>query len=299
MKHLYWFCALLLLMAGCKPKSAAPDIGAPAIKSYAVRGIVEQIAPDRRKVAIHHETIPGYMPEMTMAFTVKDTNELKNISPADEVAFLLFVGENDHWIENIRCLGHHVGNVTNGMFAFDTPRVASGSGETFPDGELLTETGSRMRLSDFRGRAVAITFFYTRCPLPDYCPRMNKNLAAARDLILAAPQAPTNWQFLSISFDPQFDQPGILSSYADAYRQSDSRHWLFAAASASTLADWTPRVNLIIFHEGAGISHNLRTLVLDTQGRFYCQFEGNQWTPQQLADAMLGAAHGSSRFAPP
>ena len=97
---------------------------------------------------------------------------------------------------------------------------------------------------------MAFTFFYTRCPLPDYCPRMNKNFDEAQDLILATPEAPTNWQFLSISFDPEIDTPGVLSSYADAYRLGGSNHWLFAAASANTLADRAPRLDLIILHEG-------------------------------------------------
>jgi protein SCO1/2 len=137
---------------------------------------------------------------------------------------------------------------------------------------------------------VAFTFFFTSCPLPDYCPRMNQDFAATRALLRAAPQAPTNWQFLSISFDPGFDTPEILSGYARLYRGADTNQWLFAALPTNTLDAIAPRLNLMILRAGGGISHNLRTVVLDPQGRIYQLFDGNEWTPRQLADAMLAAA---------
>jgi protein SCO1/2 len=161
-----------------------------------------------------------------------------------------------------------------------------------PDYELIAETGKAIRFSEFHGKAVAFTFIFTRCPLPDYCPRMGNNFAKTRELILATTNAPTNWQFLSISFDPDFDKPAVLSSYANIYRNDNADRWLFAAAPMSSLAQLAPRLDLMVNREASGsISHNLRTVVLDPQGRIHRQFDGNLWTPAQLADAVIEAAN--------
>ena len=160
----------------------------------------------------------------------------------------------------------------------------------------MAEDGNPIRFSDFRGKAVAFTFFFSRCPLPDYCPRMSKNLCETRQLILATTNAPTNWQLLSISFDPGFDNQEVLTNYANFYRNGDANHWLFAAAPTNTLAHLAPQLDLMIMREGENImSHNLRTVVLDPQGRIFRQLDGNQWTPLELADAILQAARARTQ----
>jgi protein SCO1 len=299
MGNLNFPCALLLfaIIAG-NATFAAPNDGDQFVHSYSVSGVVEHIAPDRRQVTIHHRAIPGYMTGMIMDFPVKNTNELDGISSGDKITFTLVVRENDDWIENIQRVGHAADIMTNAIHMSHPMLSELEPGDLLPDGELLTENGRQIHFSDFRGRAVAFTFFFTRCPLPNYCPLMNRNFAAARDLILSTPDAPANWQFLSISFDPEFDTPEVLSNYASFYRGDNADHWLFADATTNMLADLAPRLDLMVIHQGESISHNMRTIVLDTQGRIFRQFDGNQWTPRQLADAMLEAARGQAKFAP-
>jgi protein SCO1/2 len=120
---------------------------------------------------------------------------------------------------------------------------------------------------------------------------MGKNFAEARELVLARANAPTNWQFLSISFDPEFDQPAVLASYANFYRAANADRWLFAAAATNVLAKLAPRLDLMVKREAGGsISHNLRTVVLDGQGRIRRQFDGNQWTAEELAREVVRAS---------
>jgi protein SCO1/2 len=166
-------------------------------------------------------------------------------------------------------------------------------GDVLPDGELIAEDGRHVHLSDFRGRVVALTFFFTRCPLPNYCPLMNRNFSQARKLLSANPKAPANWEFLSISFDSDFDQPAMLSNYAEYYRDDNADRWLFAAAPPATLRELALPLGLVITRQDANISHNLCTVVLDPQGRLYRQFDDNLWTPRQLADAILDASRPS------
>ena len=231
------------------------------------------------------------MPAMTMEFPVRDTNELNGLASSDEITFKLAVGKNDDWIEAVRFVSHRIENVTNGVFMVHETIPELKPGDLLPDSELTDENGDRIRFSDFHGRALAFTFFFTRCPLPDYCPRMSKNFAETRRLLLNTPDAPTNWQFLSISFDPDFDQPEMLASYAKNFRDNNPDRWRFAAASTDAIARLAPQLDLMVMRDRTGISHNLRTVVLDPQGRIAHEFDGNEWTPQLLADTILQAAH--------
>jgi protein SCO1/2 len=291
MKRLDCFLGLLLFVIAVCKLEAAPDASQTNIKSFDARGVVRQIANDRRKATIQHEAIVGYMSAMTMDFNVKDTNELNGISPSDEITFKLDIGENESWIEGVHFVSHQIENVTNNTFVFHVPSAELKTGDLLPDCEFTDENGNTVHLSDFRGKAVAFTFFYSRCPLPDYCVRMSKNFSETRQLLLATANAPANWQLLSISFDPEFDSPQMLSNYADFYRGADTNRWLYAAAPTNTLAHLAPQLDLMVMREDGNImSHNLRTVVLDPQGKIFRQLDGNQWTPQQLADAILAAA---------
>ena len=292
MKHLGFFLVILSVAIANLKIEAAPDASQTSAKSYDARGVVRQITDDRHKATIQHESIPGYMSAMTMEFNVKDTNELIGISPSDEITFKLVVGENESWVEGVHFVAHQIEDVTNNSFIFHFPTAELKPGDLLPDFAFMAEDGGTVHLSDFRGNAVAFTFFYSRCPLPDYCQRMSKNFSEARHLLLTTTNAPANWQLLSISFDPEFDNPQMLSSYASLYRNGDTNRWIFAAASTNTLSGLAPRLDLMILRDGDNImSHNLRTVVLDPQGKIFRLLDGNQWTPQQLADTILQAAH--------
>jgi protein SCO1/2 len=287
MKPIIFICGLLLV-AGCNPEPATPPPAAGTNQVYSARGVVQSVAPDHRHAAIKHEAIPGYMAAMTMDLSVKNTNEINGVLAGDEITFNLVVTEDDDWIEKIQRTGKTVA-----VTPPPTWRVVESelkAGDLLPDYGFTSETGQPVRFLDFHGRAVAFTFFFTSCPLPEFCPRMNRNFAEARNILIAAANAPTNWQLLSISFDSSFDTPEILAGYGKFYRGENSDRWLFAVAATNTLAGLAPKVDLNFWRENGSITHNLRTVVLDGAGRISRQFDGNDWTPQQLADAICAAA---------
>lgn len=272
---------------------ASPLDSTNVMRSFLARGVVRSLSADGQTVVVRHEEIPGFMPKMTMEFNVRNTNELRGLSAGDAITFNVKATEEDSWIENIRRAG------TNDLAPLPPSDPSSSSllhvaqmkpGDVLPDAELLAEDGRTIKLSEFQGRALAFTFIFTRCPLPDYCPRMNQHFNRARDLLLQQSGGPTNWQFLSISFDPEFDKPGVLTRYAYSYRGKSADRWLFAAAPTNVMASFVSQLDFRFANEGGSFLHNLRTVVLDPQRRIYRQFDGNKWKAEELAQAMAEAS---------
>jgi protein SCO1/2 len=259
---------------------ASPLEDTNVLRSFLAKGLVRELPA-------------GFMPKMTMSFDVRDTNELRGLKPGDAITFIVKATEEDSWIEKIRPAA------TNDLTPLPPSDPSSAAllhvaqmkqGDVLPDAELLSEDGSAIKLSRFQGQALAFTFIFTRCPLPDYCPRMNQHFSRARELLLKQSDGPTNWQFLSISFDPEFDKPGVLSRYAYSYRGKSADRWLFAAAPTNVMSSFVNQLDFRFANEGGSFLHNLRTVVLDPQRRIHRQFDGNKWKADELAQALAEAA---------
>jgi protein SCO1/2 len=284
-----WLLVLVALaFAGCKPHSATTTT--PAVQRYPVRGVVQSVAPDQLHALIKHEAISNYMAAMTMNFTALDPQVLTGVVAGDLITFTLAITETNDWMENVQRWGQTNAYGLSGPPGWHVVEPELEVGDTLPDYELTDDNHQPVHFADFRGQAVAFTFFFTSCPLPDYCPRMNRNFAETRQLLATNAAAPTNWQLLSISFDYGFDSPAVLASYARLYRGADTNRWRFAVTSSNTLASLAPKVDLSVWREGGTWSHNVRTVVLDPAGKIFRQFDDNQWTPQQLAEAIRAAA---------
>ncbi len=272
-----------------------PDLAErqPTYKSYATRGVIMDIGPDRKKATIRHEKIPSYMQAMTMHLNVQDANELANLNPGDEITFLLSVSDETHWIHELKPTGRReqVDGKSDKESAATTEEPDPADNiPPFTDFEFLSEEGKPVRFSDYEGKAVAFTFIFTRCPLPDFCPRMNNRFGETRKLLMNTEDAPDNWQFLSISFDPKNDTPQVLKTYAGFYREQNPDRWLFAVASKETLDKLAPMCDLQFAQENGTIAHNLRTIILDTKRRVHRVLGGNEWTAEELAKSIKEAA---------
>lgn len=301
--------SLLLLVAlalcACDPKpTSQPPAPEPPSKTdgaaiYPARGQIREIMPDLKTATIRHDEIPGYMPKMTMEFTLADTNELKNFKEGDEITFELHADNERHWIQNLKRIstsgsGNPMALPSKAAALKPQVDLSLKIGDEMPDFAFTSEHDTEIKFSQYRGSVVAFTFIFTRCPLPDFCPRMGRQFESARQSLQENSGGMTNFQFLSISFDPEFDRPPVLARYANSYRHGDASHWLFAVASEAVLKQLAPLCDLHLAKENGSISHNLRTVVLDPQGKVVCQFDGNSWTGEHLAEAMRLAAKPSS-----
>ena len=294
-----WYPLLLIVTIGlttsCEKASESAPASVAAQSStqqvFQVKGLVIAVKPREKTVEIKHEAVPGYMPAMTMPFDVKDTNELAGLQPGQRVSFRLLVTDTEGWIDHIEKLG----DATNSIPANSSIRLARDVeplqlGDVLPEYHFIDQAGRPIRTSQFKGQALALTFLFTRCPYPTFCPLMSNHFEEVQQKLAARANGPTNWHLLTISFDPDFDKPEVLKAYAESHHYDPAR-WSFATGELIDITAIGEQFGLAFWKDQNGsISHNLRTIVLDGAQRVQKVFEGNSWTSDQLAEEMLKAA---------
>jgi len=277
---------VMILVAGCSGEQKPTDL-----VTFDLRGVVVSINYQQRRIIIDHEEIPNYMMAMTMPFKVKDTSILYRVQPGDTVQGTLAVSRSESWIEKLAVVSKGEVVEPSSAAADSIFRRVYKVGETMPDFSFVNQEGRRVRLSDFRGKVVAMTFIYTRCPLPDFCIRMSDHFARVQKSLSADRTLAGKWHLMTISFDPKFDTPPVLKNYGKVYTK-DLSTWDFVTDSMKTILDIADGLELVTEDdEGGLIAHNLRTAVIDKKGALVEVFRGNEWTPQQLKQAMADAIH--------
>ncbi|MBI3878805.1 MAG: SCO family protein [Verrucomicrobia bacterium] len=282
---------LVLLLAACG--EVRKDDPA-ATNTFAVRGVIRELKPDGHAV-IAHEEITNYMAAMTMPFRLRDTNELRGLAPGDAIRFQLHVAAGESWIDGLVKTGRaDPAAKSSGAPSADEPISPSTNAPTtlaeYLSGITFTnEQGRVVRWREFEGQAIGLTFFFTRCPLPEYCPRLSKNLAGASAKLTAMPNTPTNWHLLSVTFDPQFDTPAVLRSYAQFYG-ADSNRWSFLTAAPGDIATFARLFGLNYERDGGTINHDFRTVVIDAAGGVRAVWPIGGDTTDLLVTEMVKAA---------
>lgn len=261
--------ALLAVLAACS-----------SAREYELRGQVVAVDAGRRELTVKHEDIRGFMPAMTMAFAVKDAASMRGREPGELIRATLVVRE----------LSAHLTRIERTGFAplADTPHAPAPDildpGEEVPDVPLIDHDGRERRLSDWRGQVLAVTFIYTRCPLPNFCPLMDRHFAEAQRVIAGDAALRGRVHLVSVSFDPAYDTPKVLSAHA-ARVSADAAHWTFVTGERNEIDRFASRFGVSIIRDdtsAAEIVHSLRTAVVDRNGRLVTILSGNEWTPAEL-----------------
>ena len=265
----------LTLGAGC---AGAPG---PAATRHLVRGQLVAVQLDTGQVLVKHESIPGYMDAMTMPFRVADRTTIRDRRPGDLISATLVVESEASHVEDVELAGTApLGD------AGPTPPVAEGlqilaPGDTAPDTLLSTHRGATVALPQWRGSAVAVTFIYTRCPLPDFCPLLDRRFAAIQEASAADPRLRGRIRLLSVSFDPGADTPAVLAAHAE--RAGAGANWHFATAARPNVDRFATSFGVNVIREAdRTITHNLRTAVIAPDGRVAGVRSGNDWTTAEL-----------------
>ena len=265
----------VVLAAGC---AGVPGQDA---SRYALRGQLVAVQLDTGQVLLKHDAIPGYMDAMTMLFRVADRAAIRDRRPGDLVTATLVVGSDASYLEDVLPTGTApleeaapTGPVADGLHIL-TP------GDAAPDTPLTTHRGATVALPQWRGSAVAVTFIYTRCPLPDFCPLLDRRFAAIQEAAAADPTLRGRVRLLSVSFDPDADTPAILAAHAE--RAGAGADWHFATAPRAIVDRFAASFGVnVIREDDRTITHNLRTAVIGPDGRVTGVRSGNDWTADDL-----------------
>lgn len=258
---------------------------AEKVQSFQVRGVVRELRPDKKEMVIRHETIPGYMDAMVMPFTVRDSKSFKQVRPGDRVTFRLNVTDTADWIESIKVEGHD--KAKPGTDGERSRGLKEGDAFPFRDYDLIDSKGKAFELEKLKGSPVAVTFFFTRCPIPTMCPLLASKFARVQALMAA--DAPTSWRWtmLSVSIDPAHDTPEALERYAKQHK-ADPLHWKFVTGPLKDIVSLAQGCGVDFWDEGGLINHSLRTVVIDAEGRVKKVFSDNAWAEKDVARILLG-----------
>ncbi len=293
----------MVSVAGCgqhEPPPAAPTVAQKAqpdeSKTYKLVGVVKAVDLERGVVRIKHDEIPGFMDAMEMPFKVKDKRLLEDVRPGDEVEGSLRVDYDGKVVKDYDLASLTVTrpaspasltlNLASGNPALKPAARRLEPGQEVPDFRFTTQDGKEVKLSDERGKVVVLTFIYTRCPLPDFCPAMDRKFADLAAKLEAVPERAAQVKLLSVSFDPEHDTPKVLAEHA---RVQGARPplWTFAVATHPELYKVMAPLGLAYGPTGKEIVHNLTTAVIDRDGRLVRLESGKGWTTSDLLKTIV------------
>ena len=258
------------------------------VDNYDTRGVVRGFSPDRSTIEIQHENIPGFMPSMTMPFMPRNAKEIADLKIGDAIAFRMAVTQKDFWIENVKKVRREDVNIAEPKRT--TPVSADGNarlkeGDEMPPFSLTNQNGERISFDTFRGQPFVLTFVFTRCPVPNFCPRMSNNFQELQTAIKTSTGTLAKTHLLSITLDPDYDTSKVLSDYA-GFHHADGQIWTFATGDGKEIDSLTRAFSVYRQNEGGTLSHGLATALINQGGVIERIWRGNAWTPAEVTTAI-------------
>ena len=276
--------ALIIVLILVTAASCAPDKPSTNAQRYELKGKVVSIEKDKHIITVAHEEIKDFMESMTMPFQVRDEWVFDTVAPGDQITAILVVDGAEYWLENVV-----IAKVTVDPSA---PSSSGGSeaqpGDSVPDFALVNQDNKPIRTSQYRGKALLLTFIYTRCPIPDYCNLMSTNFAELDRELQKQPEFYDKTRLLTISIEPEHDTPAVLRSYGAShtgrYAEEKFTHWQFATGTKDQVKDIAKFFGLQYYPDKDQIIHGLRTAIISPDGKVVKVYRGNEWKP---ADVIL------------
>ncbi len=260
-------------------------------QEHAARGIVLSVAPAERSVTISCEAVPGYMEAMEMPFAVHDASALAGLKPGSAVSFTIVERGKDLYAENLRVRASanleseplQAGQLSALHRALNPASSELAVGQAVPDFVLTDQTGQQVRLAQFQGKAVLLTFGYSRCPNPSYCFRLSNNLARVEKRFQG--RAGRDFVLLTIAIDPEHDQGEALAKYAQTWK-ADPALWHFLTGSTAEIHRVAGMFGMNFWSEEGLVTHSLHTVIIDRKGQLAANLEGNAFTAEELGDLL-------------
>ena len=244
-------------------------------KTFHAEGLVIQVDAGRHSITISHHDIPGFMPAMEMPFTADPKENLQDIKPGARVLFDLVVNKKQIRVRNIRVV--QTPPLPGDRFAPKPSTQALQTGQTVPDFSLIAQDGSTLRLASLRGRVVLIDFIYTRCPMPEACPRLSANFAYLQKRLGG------RIDLISITLDPKWDKPPVLEAYAKRWA-ADTRTWRFATGRPAEIRRVAEEFGVRYWAEEDVLTHSSSVGIITQDGKLAARVDGTEYPVRQLMD---------------
>ena len=279
---------LLIALAGCGRQADQ--------REFSLQGQVQSIDVPRKLVVVKHEEIKGFMPAMTMPYEVEDAAVLTQLAPGDLINSTLVVFSNGAHLTHVT----KVGSAPLEQPPADAPMPTASSGfellkpgEPVPAGSFVDQDGRKRTFAAFKGSPVVMTFIYTRCPLPTFCPLMDRHFAALQKTLTSDP-ALAKVHLVTVSFDPATDTPPVLKAHAKTLN-ADLTRWTFLTGDRDAIDQFAARFGVQVsraLNDPRDITHNLRTVIVKPDGTLAKTYVGNEWSPQQVIEDLKGLGIG-------
>jgi protein SCO1/2 len=270
--------AAALSIAACSSKSNQ--------RTFPVHGQVVSVTADRQEATVKHGEIPGLMPAMTMPYKIREKAELDAVKPGDMIDATLTIVENDAFLTGVRKVGEAPLDQAPG----EPAAVVTGAGpellrpgQVVPDARFVDQDRKKRTFDSFRGSTVVLTFIYTRCPLPTFCPMMDRHFVTIQEHMHDDPQL-KKVHLVTITFDPAYDTPEVLKKHAREL-DADLSRWTFLTGDQKAIETFGARFGVLVTrasNDPRDITHNLRTAIVGPDGKLVKIYTGNEWTPEEI-----------------
>jgi protein SCO1/2 len=204
------------------------------------------------------------------------------LKPGAQIQATLVVDQGRSWLENPVITSVADPNLVGKT---EESGVEPETGTESPDFALVNQDGRKVSFKQYRGKALIMTFIYTRCPLPDYCPLMTQNFVKINNDLQNNPALRDKTHLLSVTVDPEYDKPKILRDYGARFAGQEKekfKRWDFATGSPEQIKSIAQFFGLNYWQEKDQIIHGLRTAIIAPDGKVAKVYRGNDWKPEDV-----------------
>jgi protein SCO1/2 len=293
-------CTALSLSLSCSKHAA------PSLKRYPFAGRIVTLDKANQSAIIDGDAVPGFMEAMAMDYKIKLAADFGQLAAGDLISAEVVVAPKDqdstpeYWLENVKVVSHAKPAAGQDNGKGDAKPTAElhvpAAGDEVPDFQFTNQNAKRISLKQYRGQVLFVTFIYTRCPFPDYCPRVGAQFAKLHQQLATDTALARKTHLLCISFDPGHDTPKVLRDYGFSLVHSRDtalfERWEFAVPGVAELPEVADYFALTYKPENGLITHSLSTAVIGPDGKIVSWYHGSEWQVSELVKDAEGALRG-------
>ncbi len=281
-------CKNLMNANGLKPASDSVNASAK-VNQYPMKGMVLGKSAQTNQIILQQGEIPGFMPATDATYTLKNAAVFSKLAPGDQITADVVVPADlsSNQLINIKV----VSQPSHPMTLAELPPHQLLVGENVPGTPMVNQDGKPTSLTDFRGKAVLITFVDTQCT--DDCPIITHLFAEIDQELAKHPKAYAGSDLITISIDPAHDTPAVLHAYGLKYlngKASGFQHWQFVHMTPTNLKRLATDFGVSYRQAKGDIEHTMDISLIGPDNTLQQSWSGDDWDPKIISRAVEAAA---------